>query len=585
MKEILRTVWQKDKRGFLLILLLNIGVALMGSVSIVMLVPMLDLLNVSVGQGSALEALLAPFRGMTFNQRAVAVITVFAALMLLRSMLNAYVTVRMNAFLERYEMNLRQDVYDAIGVASWENLCSRPATDLIHMITVQCRQVRACLQLTISMIISCFSALLQLAIACWMSLPITVLILIVGGGFLLLFRPFLKKSREYGQKAVEVNRNLHREIQNQLGGVKEIRSYGVEEHHRELFEDISRECYDTNLRNTQLRVLPQLAYGIGAIALIVLAFVYSVMILKAGTAQLVILVYVFSRLWPMFSSWQGQMQSIQTCLPAYQAIRTGIEELTSGIREPQSKTGDLPLVQEVAFSQVGFTYRDGNEEVLHDVSFTLPKGTVTALVGPSGAGKSTTADLLMGLLQPTCGQILVDGVALTAQNLGMWRKAIGYIPQEPLIFNTTVRENLLRFHPQATEAEMVQALKRSLAWPFVEKLPNGLDTDLGDKGVRISGGERQRIVLARVLLGSPRLIILDEATSALDYESEQFIRETIRSLGKNTTVLIIAHRMTTVRGADRAVVLLDGTVAEQGSLQELLQKEDGYIAGMIGSEE
>lgn len=585
MKEILKTVWQKDKRGFLLILLLNIGVALMGSVSIVMLVPMLDLLNVSVAQGSTLEMLLAPFRGMTFNQRAVAVITAFAALMLLRSALNAYVTVRMNAFLERYEMDLRQDVYDAIGAASWENLCSRPGTDLIHMITVQCRQVRACLQLTISLIVSCFSALLQLAIACWMSLPITVLILMVGGGFLLLFRPFLKKSREYGRKAVEVNRNLHREIQNQLGGVKEIRSYGVEEHHRELFEDISRECYDTNLRNTQLRVLPQLAYGIGAIALIVLAFVYSVMILKAGTAQLVILVYVFSRLWPMFASWQGQLQSIQTCLPAYQAIQTGIEELTSGIREPQSKTGNLPFFQEVAFRQVGFTYRDGNEEVLHDVSFTLPKGTVTALVGPSGAGKSTTADLLMGLLQPTCGQILVDGVALTAQNLGMWRKAIGYIPQEPLIFNTTVRENLLRFHPQATEAEMVQALKRSLAWPFVEKLPNGLDTDLGDKGVRISGGERQRIVLARVLLGAPRLIILDEATSALDYESEQFIRETIRSLGKNTTVLIIAHRMATVRGADRAVVLLDGTVAEQGSLQELLQKEDGYIAGMVGSEE
>ncbi len=585
MKEILKTVWQKDKRGFLLILLLNMGVALTGSVSIVMLVPMLDLLNVSLGQGGTLEVLLAPFQGLSFHQRAVAVIVAFAVLLLLRAVLNAFVSVRMNAWLERYEMDLREDVYRAIRAASWENLCGKPGTDLIHMITVQCRQVKYCLQWSVALIVSCFSALLQLAIACWMSLPVTVLILAVGGGFLLLFRPFLRKSREYGKKAVEVNRNLHREIQNQLSGVKEIRAYGVEDRHKELFEDITQECYDTNLRNTQLRVLPQLAYAVGAVALISLAFVYSVLILKAGTAQLVILVYVFSRLWPMFSSWQGQLQNIQTYVPAYQAIHDAIRELTAGVREPQSMAGDLPFYDRVTFRQVGFSYQNGNEEVLHHVNFTLPKGSVTALVGPSGAGKSTTADLLMGLLQPTHGQILVDGLPLTPENLGMWRKAIGYIPQEPLILNTTVRENLLRFHPEATEAEMVQALKRSLAWPFVEKLPMGLDTVLGDKGVRVSGGERQRIVLARVLLGAPRLIILDEATSALDFESESFIRETIRSLGKSTTVLIIAHRMATVRGADRAVVLLDGTVAEQGSLQELLQNEDGYLSKMVGSEE
>ena len=209
---------------------------------------------------------------------------------------------------------------------------------------------------------------------------------------------------------------------------------------------------------------------------------------------------------------------------------------------------------------------------------------MTALVGPSGAGKSTTADLLLGLLSPTKGEILVDGVPLMGEGLNAWCENIGYIPQEPLILNATVRENLLRFHPQASEEEMIEALKQSLAWPFVEKLPEGLDTVLGDKGVRISGGERQRIVLARVLIGKPKLIILDEATSALDYESESFIRETIRSLREKTTVLIIAHRMATIRGADRAIVLLNGEIAEQGSLQELLEKEDTYLAKMVSME-
>lgn len=584
MKEILKTVWQKDKKNFLLILLLNICSALTGSISIVMLVPMLDLLEVSVGESSALYLLLQPFEGLTYLQRAVVIILAFVVLLLLRAALNGFASVRQNAYLERYEMDLRKGVYDAIGAASWETLSVRSGADLIHLIAIQCRQARFCLQWTIALIASAFSALLQLAIALWMSLPVTVMALAVGGGFLLLFRPFLKKSRDYGQKAVEVNRDLHREIQNQLNSIKEIRAYGVESHHEALFRDISQDCYDTNLRTTQLRVIPQLCYSIAAAVLVALAFVYSVLVLDTGTAQLVILVYIFSRLWPVFSSWQGQLQNIQAYVPAYETIQNAIAELTRGVREPESKTGVLPFFREVVFDRVGFTYQGGSEEVLHDVSFTLPCGSVTALVGPSGAGKSTTADLLLGLLRPTKGQILVDGNALTAETLGAWRKAIGYIPQEPLILNATVRENLLRFHPEACEEEIIEALKQSLAWPFVEKLPQGLDTILGDKGVRLSGGERQRIVLARVLMGKPQLIILDEATSALDYESESFIRETIRSLRRNTTVLIIAHRMATIRGADRAIVLLDGQIAEQGSLQELLSKDDSYLAKMVSVE-
>lgn len=584
MKQILKTVWQTDKKNFLLILLLNIGVALASSVSIVMLVPMLDLLDVSLGDSSTLGVLLKPFVGLTYLQRAVAIIIAFVVLMLLRAALSSVATVRQNAYLERYEMAMRKDIYNAIGEASWDTLSNHSGANLIQLISVQCRQARFCLQWTIALIASAFTALMQLAIAVWMSLPVTVMALIVGAGFLFLFRPFLKKSKEYGQKAVEVNRELHRETQNQLNSIKEIRAYGVEDHHRKLFAQISQKYYDISLKTTQLRVIPQLCYSVAAAVLIALAFVYSVLILDTGTAQLMVLVYIFSRLWPVFSSWQGQLQNIQSYVPAYETIRTSIEELSYGNREPEVQSGVLGFEQDVTFDHIGFTYRNGEEEVLQDIQFTLPCGSVTALVGPSGAGKSTTADLLLGLLRPTKGKILVDGVALDEQNLGAWRKAIGYIPQEPLIINATVRENLLRFHPEATEEEMVSALKRSLAWPFVEKLPQGLDTILGDKGVRLSGGERQRIVLARVLMGKPRLIILDEATSALDYESESFIRETIRSLRNDTTVLIIAHRMATIRGADRAIVLLNGKITEQGSLQELLDKEDSYLAKMVSVE-
>ena len=396
MKQILKTVWQMDRRNFLLILLLNIGVALTSSISIVLLIPMLDLLEVSIGDSGALGILLQPFAGMNYLERAVAIIAVFIVLMLLRALLNSFATVRQNAYLERYEMGMRKDVYQAIGSASWETLSERSGAELIQLISLQCRQARFCLQWTIGLIASAFSALLQLVIALWMSLPVTIMALVVGASFLFLFRPFLKKSKEYGQKAVEVNRELHRETQNQLSSIKEIRAYGAEDHHRKLFAQISQKYYDISLRTTQLRVIPQLCYSVAAAVLIGIAFVFSVLILDTGTAQLMVLVYIFSRLWPVFSSWQGQLQNIQAYVPAYETVQASICDLTKGQREPQSRDGSVNFTQQITFDKVGFTYKSGSEEVLKDLCFTLPHGSVTALVGPSGAGKSTTEDLLLG---------------------------------------------------------------------------------------------------------------------------------------------------------------------------------------------
>lgn len=584
MKEILQNVWKTDKKSFLLILLLNIGVSLTSSVSIIMLVPMLDLLDVDLGNSGGLQKLLQPLGALPYLHRAALIVAVFVVLLLLRALFTKMATVRQNAFLERYSRQLRQHLYDSVRSADWEILTQRSYADLINLFTTQCWQAKYCLQEIIVLFASFVSAAMQLAIACWLSLPVTLVVLVVGGGFLLLFRPFLARSKEYGKKAVQVSQDLLREIQNQLNSIKEIRAYGVESSHAQIFDEISQEYYDTSLRTVQLRVLPQFCYSIAAAVLVALAFVFSVLLMDTGTAQLMVLVYVFSRLWPIFSSWQGRFQSILSYLPAYEIIQKAAAELSFGIREPEPAEGVLPFEKEVSFENICFTYQTSDEEVLHNASFTLPYGSVTALVGPSGAGKSTTADLLLGLLRPTGGHIKVDGQVLRPEDRGMWRKAIGYIPQEPLILNATIRENLRRFHPDATESEMIEALKRSLAFPFVEKLPQGLDTMLGDKGVRLSGGERQRIVLARVLMGNPRLIILDEATSALDYESETFVRETIRTLRGNATVLIIAHRLATIRGADRAVVLEDGKIAEEGSLADLLQLPDSYLNRMVSTE-
>ena len=584
MKKIFTDIWRWDAKAFCTILFLDIAVALTGSISVVMLIPMLDLLNISVGDSGMLHKLLQPFGALPYMQRAVVIIAIFVVLLLIRAVLNRFAALRKNQFLESYEKRLRHEIYLGITEAHWETISGKKHSELVNLMVTQTRQVRFCLQWMISLIVGLVSALMQLVIACFMSLPVTVLVLLVGATFLWMFLPFQKRSRSYGEQAVEVTKALHREIENQLGGLKEIRAYGVEQEQALVFEQISQEHYDTGLNLTRLRVRPQLLYSVAAAVLIAFAFAVSVIVLDTGTAQLVVMVYIFSKLWPQFSSMQGQLQNIQAYLPAYEKIQEMLRELTADKDRPLETKAPIAFERQVEFRNVSFCYRNGQGEVLHDASFHLPFGSVTALVGRNGAGKSTAADLLLGLLTPGSGQILVDGVPLSGDNIRSWRACIGYVPQDPLILDATIRENLLRFHPNATEEDMIQALKQAMAWPFVERLDRGLDTVLGSKGLGLSGGERQRIVLARVLMGKPKLIILDEATSSLDYENENIIRDLIRSLAGETTILLIAHRLATIRDADRAVVLENGQVVQSGAMSELLQSKDGYLARMVSVE-
>jgi len=429
MKKIFSDIWQWDAKSFLTILLLDIAVAFTGSISVVMLLPMLDLLNISVGDSGTLHKLLQPFAALPYMQRAAVIIAIFVVLLLARAIINRFATVRKNEFLERYEKNLRHQIYVGITEAHWELLSGKKHSDLVNLMVTQTRQVRFCLQWMIGLLVGLASAAMQLVIACFMSLPVTAMVLLVGAAFLWMFLPFQKRSRSYGEQAVEATRALHREVQNQLGGIKEIRPFGVEQEQARVFDRISEENYDTGLKLTQLRVRPQLLYSVAAAVLIAFAFAVSVIVLDTGTAQLVIMVYIFSKLWPSFSSMQGQLQNIQSYLPAYDKIQEMLQQLNGDKVQPVKADAPMAFSRQVEFQNVSFSYRNGQGEVLHDVSFALPFGSVTALVGRNGAGKSTAADLLLGLLSPGSGQIVVDDVPLSNENVRLWRSCIGYVPR------------------------------------------------------------------------------------------------------------------------------------------------------------
>ena len=254
-------------------------------------------------------------------------------------------------------------------------------------------------------------------------------------------------------------------------------------------------------------------------------------------------------------------------------------DATPTVREPaQPRRLATPVRGALTLDAVAFRYQPELPDVVRDISLELAPGEIVALVGRSGAGKTTIASLLPRFWDVTAGRILLDGVDVRELSLHTLRGAIGIVPQEPVLFSGTIRDNIAYARPDASDADVLRAAQAAHAWEFIERLPEQWNTRVGERGVKLSGGQRQRIAIARVFLKDPAVVILDEATSSLDTESERYVEEALERLLQGRTTLLIAHRLSTVRRADRVVVLDQGRIVETGSHDELLGLEDGLFA-------
>lgn len=244
--------------------------------------------------------------------------------------------------------------------------------------------------------------------------------------------------------------------------------------------------------------------------------------------------------------------------------------------DPEIRTINLDQIEgNVSFKNISFSY-DDKTEVLHNISFEAPKGSVTALVGSSGSGKSTIAGLATAFLNPNSGQVLIDGVDLSKVNLKSFRSQLGVVLQDDFLYEGTIRENILFPRPDATEEELLQAVEGAYVNEFTDRFDDGLDTLIGERGVKLSGGQRQRISIARALLARPKIVILDEATSNLDTQSEAFIQKSLNVLMQNRTTFVIAHRLSTIQKADQILVIEEGDIVESGKHDELIKAKGRY---------
>ncbi len=274
---------------------------------------------------------------------------------------------------------------------------------------------------------------------------------------------------------------------------------------------------------------------------------------------------------------------IQSTLGASERILEMLDEPSEPIqRTLPPATPTLRLHGDIEYRHVAFRYPTRPDlAVLQDIDFHIRPGEKIALVGPSGAGKSTIAGLLMQFYELSGGQILLDGRPAADYDLTELRREIGIVPQETMLFGGSIRENIAYGRPTATDAEIIEAAERANAWRFIEGFPEGLDTVVGDRGLKLSGGQRQRVAIARAILKNPTILILDEATSALDSESEQLVQSAMDELMQNRTSIIIAHRLSTIRKVDKILVIDGGRIVEQGTHDELSEREGGLYANLL----
>ncbi|HDC8569766.1 TPA: SAV1866 family putative multidrug efflux ABC transporter [Staphylococcus aureus] len=426
--------------------------------------------------------------------------------------------------------------------------------------------------------LDCITIIIALSIMFFLDVKLTLAALFIFPFYILTVYVFFgrlrKLTRERSQALAEVQGFLHERVQ----GISVVKSLAIEDNEAKNFDKKNTNFLTRALKhtrwnaysfaaiNTVTDIGPIIVIGVGAYLAISGSITVGTLAAFVGYLELLFgplrrLVASFTTLTQSFASMDRVFQLIDEDYD----IKNGV-----GAQPIEIKQGRIDI------DHVSFQYNDNEAPILKDINLSIEKGETVAFVGMSGGGKSTLINLIPRFYDVTSGQILIDGHNIKDFLTGSLRNQIGLVQQDNILFSDTVKENILLGRPTATDEEVVEAAKMANAHDFIMNLPQGYDTEVGERGVKLSGGQKQRLSIARIFLNNPPILILDEATSALDLESESIIQEALDVLSKDRTTLIVAHRLSTITHADKIVVIENGHIVETGTHRELIAKQGAY---------